>query len=188
MRLHSGRSIDQATDGFNSRTLGRVRLSSSHSMTTGVLFQFTHPWEGCDLGAPTYLPIHPCFNSRTLGRVRLGRTTLLRLRNGVSIHAPWEGCDELVRDICRAIDSFNSRTLGRVRHLASDVLPYMRDVSIHAPWEGCDHSEVVLFVAFAPVSIHAPWEGCDLYLPLRSPILCRFNSRTLGRVRHDLPF
>ena len=93
MRLHSGRSIDQATDGFNSRTLGRVRLSSSHSMTTGVLFQFTHPWEGCDLGAPTYLPIHPCFNSRTLGRVRRSAITHYLQCPHVSIPAPWEGCD-----------------------------------------------------------------------------------------------
>ena len=33
------------------------------------------------------------------------------------------------------------------------------------------------------VSIHAPWEGCDTDYPTRSPRLCCFNSRTLGRVR-----
>ena len=36
------------------------------------------------------------------------------------------------------------------------------------------------------VSIHAPWEGCDCRGMVHRPDEClRFNSRTLGRVRHD---
>ena len=60
----------------------------------------------------------------------------------------------------------------------------MRLVSIHAPWEGCD-GEVVIIIAESYVSIHAPWEGCDLRLRLLLPLLCGFNSRTLGRVRRE---
>ena len=55
---------------FNSRTLGRVRLSTSIFRTC--------------LGS---------FNSRTLGRVRLILTLELSGGEFVSIHAPWEGCD-----------------------------------------------------------------------------------------------
>ena len=58
-------------------------------------------------------------------------------------------------------------------------------VSIHAPWEGCDTTSPSPIEAVI-VSIHAPWEGCDLSRRL-SPLfgVSCFNSRTLGRVRHD---
>ena len=55
-------------------------------------------------------------------------------------------------------------------------------VSIHAPWDGCDFCTHA-FVLHLRVSIHAPWEGCDLIAPLHMFFACRFNSRTLGRVR-----
>ena len=86
--------------------------------------------------------------------------------------------------------------------------PRGREVSIHAPWEGCDYL-LPSFHILSAVSIHAPWEGCDVHKPLRTlsgklfqfthpgkgatsgdplPRLPRnrFNSRTLGRVRHKL--
>ena len=102
--------------GFNSRTLGRVRLAVGGGEAVTHLVSIHAPWEGCDLMSATFSVkyslfqfTHPgkgatgltcnvvgdslCFNSRTLGRVRRG--------------APRQ-----VRDTYRG---FNSRTLGRVR-------------------------------------------------------------------------
>ena len=56
--------------GFNSRTLGRVRLSYNPDVLLLAVVSIHAPWEGCDV------------RSRTIKLVRL-----------VSIHAPWEGCD-----------------------------------------------------------------------------------------------
>ncbi len=79
--------------GFNSRTLGRVRLLAVTFSTFACIVSIHAPWEGCDCCAIVSIVIIRCFNSRTLGRVRLecSRSTLTALR--VSIHAPWEGCD-----------------------------------------------------------------------------------------------
>ena len=79
--------------GFNSRTLGRVRLANPFLHTQLPEFQFTHPGKGATLISSSGTPsrefqfTHPgkgatawsarskhrlsCFNSRTLGRVRL---------------------------------------------------------------------------------------------------------------------
>ena len=167
--------------GFNSRTLGRVRLKHGDF----IVFILR-------------------FNSRTLGRVRHRPRDHRRVTNQVSIHAPWEGCDvALLRHVTPA-SGFNSRTLGRVRHSdcvrsrrrswfqfthpgkgatllrsfplrlsmfqfthpgkgATDkerILNRLQRVSIHAPWEGCDYLRQYL-IATILVSIHAPWEGCD---------------------------
>ena len=100
---------------FNSRTLGRVRLSVSEMMMRASSFQFTHPGKGATRPRLFGRGRHPCFNSRTLGRVRLSNHGSAR-RYSVSIHAPWEGCD------LRWSRSFLNIGL----------------VSIHAPWEGCD--------------------------------------------------
>ena len=80
---------------FNSRTLGRVRLSAPELFYFDIQFQFTHPEKGATVSGikdPIQLS---GFNSRTLGRVRLVREIAQRLNVLVSIHAPWEGCDSL---------------------------------------------------------------------------------------------
>ena len=100
---------------FNSRTLGRVRLSTRSLRAMFAIVSIHAPWEGCDSefifvwlrtfwfqfthpgkGATKYLTSDhrgsSRFNSRTLGRVRLHIIQML------------------IFYIC-----FNSRTLGRVR-------------------------------------------------------------------------
>ena len=72
MRLHSGRSIDQATDGFNSHTPGKGATDRSPAHVRDEAFQFTHPGKGA-----------------TDGQQSKGKA------HRVSIHAPWEGCDLL---------------------------------------------------------------------------------------------
>ena len=62
--------------GFNSRTLGRVRLTV------------------CTAPSP-----QTCFNSRTLGRVRRNQYVYPHGIDQVSIHAPWEGCDDILLEI-----------------------------------------------------------------------------------------
>ena len=84
-------SIKELT-GFNSRTLGRVRLGLKTKEVVVEEFQFTHPGKGAT-----------CFR------------TLNELFKGVSIHAPWEGCDIAGRAELYVLERFNSRTLGRVR-------------------------------------------------------------------------
>ena len=58
------------SQGFNSRTLGRVRHPPGAIVSSVGVFQFTHPGKG----ATTYVSI-------------------LISWDYVSIHAPWEGCD-----------------------------------------------------------------------------------------------
>ena len=121
---------------FNSRTLGRVRLSTSIFRT--CLGSFNSRTLGrVRLSVTGGITKHNSFNSRTLGRVRLSVT------GGITKH-----------------NSFNSRTLGRVRLILTLELSGGEFVSIHAPWEGCDVSKQVV-TEMTRVSIHAPWEGCD---------------------------
>ena len=99
---------------FNSRTLGRVRLSTSIFRT--CLGSFNSRTLGrVRLSVTGGITKHNSFNSRTLGRVRLILTLELSGGEFVSIHAPWEGCD-----------------------VSKQVVTEMTRVSIHAPWEGCD--------------------------------------------------
>ena len=58
--------------GFNSRTLGRVRLGVVMDAVYGGMFQFTHPGKGATAKSVDFVP-----------------------GAEVSIHAPWEGCDSL---------------------------------------------------------------------------------------------
>ena len=79
---------------FNSRTLGRVRQLQELIQDWEFKFQFTHPGKGA---TPWLFRTKICkcsFNSRTLGRVRHSRRVRFSWVIGVSIHAPWEGCDE----------------------------------------------------------------------------------------------
>ena len=125
------------------------------------MFQFTHPGKGA-----TSIP---AFTFKMLF---------------VSIHAPWEGCDQKYQSVTTNHRGFNSRTLGRVRPSLGKISKLCLTVSIHAPWEGCDKHHVLGALVNHHVSIHAPWEGCDVSLPTERIAFPRFNSRTLGRVRH----
>ena len=193
---------------FNSRTLGRVRHALQRDLTELLLVSIHAPWEGCD--SPTRSDIawrYSGFNSRTLGRVRPVLGVVVGLSHNVSIHAPWEGCDLPVNGNYPTEEavSIHAPWEGCDR-LDGESLVHI-NVSIHAPWEGCDGMVTVRPWRYSTVSIHAPWEGCDME---RSPYtsykilfqfthpgkgathLCtqpldeqyRFNSRTLGRVRH----
>ena len=102
--------------GFNSRTLGRVRLLVPSRVKTLITFQFTHPGKGATAAvfkgcARVIVSIHAPWEGCDFSVLS---TRIRRIR--VSIHAPWEGCDA---------------------HYGVDV-PRGRGVSIHAPWEGCD--------------------------------------------------
>ena len=104
------------------------------------------------------------FNSRTLGRVRQRGTEDCSTSPVVSIHAPWEGCDSRASDVSQ--------------------LPY--SVSIHAPWEGCDTDLFIPDALDYEFQFTHPGKGATVAFYLRSHSFPRFNSRTLGRVRHDL--
>ena len=144
---------------FNSRTLGRVRLSIPYPSISSKRVSIHAPWEGCDSSVKfTSLSIL-CFNSRTLGRVRqkggasgytnvkfqfthpgkgaTGRTTLLRLRNGFQFTHPGKGAtySKLSDD---RIKKFQFTHPGKGATVGRTTLCARIWVSIHAPWEGCD--------------------------------------------------
>ena len=80
--------------GFNSRTLGRVRLDVSYDLTISVRVSIHAPWEGCDpegVGNTARLPsvsIHAPWEGCDIRQLRQQIANI-----NVSIHAPWEGCD-----------------------------------------------------------------------------------------------
>ena len=57
-------------EGFNSRTLGRVRPVGRHRLPHTLVVSIHAPWEGCDLLLASWMKSSSSFNSRTLGRVR----------------------------------------------------------------------------------------------------------------------
>ena len=122
---------------FNSRTLGRVRLTIIITVTVMAQFQFTHPGKGAT-------------------RSIVGATR----RRRVSIHAPWEGCDGLYINSTKRPTRFNSRTLGRVR--LSSFIPQCQWGAFQFTHPGKGATDpYTLFETLYDVSIHAPWEGCD---------------------------
>ena len=122
---------------FNSRTLGRVRLTIIITVTVMAQFQFTHPGKGAT-------------------RSIVGATR----RRRVSIHAPWEGCDGLDINSTKRPTRFNSRTLGRVR--LSSFIPQCQWGAFQFTHPGKGATDpYTLFETLYDVSIHAPWEGCD---------------------------
>ena len=99
---------------FNSRTLGRVRLScNSCQIEPSVWFQFTHPGKGATKEG-----------------------VFLDLCKLVSIHAPWEGCDCRSGQDSRRYSCFNSRTLGRVRLSHSCRTPHSLMFQFTHPGKG----------------------------------------------------
>ena len=143
--------------------------------------------------------------------MRLGLCYCPQFCTGVSIHAPWEGCDTLIFKDLQNEYTFQFTHPGKGATPLTEADVVLDDVSIHAPWEGCD-GRISKRQALPVVSIHAPWEGCDIEetqglnsLPVRFQFthpgkgatdhhnviscgLIRFNSRTLGRVRHPPPY
>ena len=168
---------------FNSRTLGRVRLSTFALRPSFGVFQFTHPGKGATPYGKRTTRSSACFNSRTLGRVRLCLLKPDALGLHVSIHAPWEGCDFIVPPFSILDTRFNSRTLGRVRPTSCLSLSWVIMFQFTHPGKGATesalhqahekpfqfthpgkgatgyHNRIKLGVV---VSIHAPWEGCDM--------------------------
>ena len=196
--------------GFNSRTLGRVRLVSAPRNTLELLFQFTHPGKGATwftfrgvsiVAVSIHAPWEGCDQFKNF---------ICEDRLAVSIHAPWEGCDSVILTtesekkefqfthpgkgatttltICNSlICCFNSRTLGRVRRIREVLaIPDILFQFTH-PGKGATASASAKFFS-TWVSIHAPWEGCDLLVADKSNTFFRFNSRTLGRVRRSAPY
>ena len=124
-----------------------------------------------------------CFNSRTLGRVRHSyfkaiaqhiqfqfthpgkgatcKSTAPAFQHVVSIHAPWEGCDG-----------------GRRQRL------HQLQVSIHAPWGGCDANDIRHCLSILGFQFTHPGKGATDNRTRTVRGYRRFNSRTLGRVRH----
>ena len=102
--------------GFNSRTLGRVRLAVGGGEAVTHLVSIHAPWEGCDLMSATFSVKYSLFQFTHPGKGATGLT-----------------CNVVGDSLC-----FNSRTLGRVRQAYLRHRAFEPYVSIHAPWEGCD--------------------------------------------------
>ena len=146
--------------GFNSRTLGRVRLIPAVNDWLVVRVSIHAPWEGCDSSCDPQRQSYP-----------------------VSIHAPWEGCDfdnQFLRGFFLQFQ-FTHPGKGATPHTSTDIIRQV--VSIHAPWEGCDQALYRAGVRegrFNSRTLGRVRRECRCRPCLRS---CRFNSRTLGRVR-----
>ena len=189
---------------FNSRTLGRVRLSAPELFYFDIQFQFTHPGKGA---THEHTPPARCwqsFNSRTLGRVRRGRAgippapkmfqfthpgkgaTLLDSdylqSSPVSIHAPWEGCDGIASEALVDLVSFQFTHPGKGATDRDALINRLISVSIHAPWEGCDSADLTYRKAEDKFQFTHPGKGATVFRLPEVPT-SGFNSRTLGRVR-----
>ena len=103
----------------------------------------------------------------------------------VSIHAPWEGCDRGGAETFSHRESFNSRTLGRVRLRIKKTPTGSTEFQFTHPGKGATRTQPHIDIEVR-VSIHAPWEGCDSFgVGCSLTAIPSFNSRTLGRVRHN---
>ena len=108
--------------GFNSRTLGRVRQFFGKTYISINEFQFTHPGKGATVSVRLSSMLLQCFNSRTLGRVRQ-ITAIIRLTSG----------------------QFQFTHPGKGATTNTSLAPQTLRVSIHAPWEGCDLTSLKSF-------------------------------------------
>ena len=169
---------------FNSRTLGRVRLSTRSIRAAFAIVSIHAPWEGCDQVEDRGLGILGGFNSRTLGRVRLKATVYCIHNDTVSIHAPWEGCD--ARRVRRKSFSiaFQFTHPGKGATKRSTPIVGACEFQFTHPGKGATSLGTHLIRSQSTfqfthpgkgatkrqstdsrrlrVSIHAPWEGCDL--------------------------
>ena len=167
---------------FNSRTLGRVRLSSQEKDVSRRGFQFTHPGKGatpscrgdhCTIRVSIHAPWEGCDRSPPLRPPGASRFQFTHPGKGATRSAPYKSCYHY---------GFNSRTLGRVRHLVLLVHIKPQMFQFTHPGKGATRN-VGKGQEDQWVSIHAPWEGCDYDFAGGVPKKVRFNSRTLGRVR-----
>ena len=167
---------------FNSRTLGRVRLSWSITKHNGASVSIHAPWEGCDRYTTIFIVARIMFQFTHPGKGATNRTLPKEEVLRVSIHAPWEGCD-----------------------LTLTIITMAQNVSIHAPWEGCDKSTTISTVVrimfqfthpgkgatphrggqkkLSRFQFTHPGKGATRLTPTRYMLRLSFNSRTLGRVR-----
>ena len=171
---------------FNSRTLGRVRLTSVHHWELHSLVSIHAPWEGCDSEMSICDDQPPRFQFTHPGKGATFGILLSLPHDGVSIHAPWEGCDagrwatasrrpsfnsrtlgrvRLARGARTPTSTscFNSRTLGRVRHTRPRGFLGDMEFQFTHPGKGATTPQAPRAVR-TRVSIHAPWEGCDGWL------------------------
>ena len=147
--------------GFNSRTLGRVRLRVVEHELAEVSVSIHAPWEGCDKIGQKIETTKSSFNSRTLGRVRL----LKALDTGdiTSFNSRTLGRVRLKKMVRNGLyTGFNSRTLGRVRLWRSRAVDALYRFQFTHPGKGAT-STAQERGHLQDVSIHAPWEGCDRY-------------------------
>ena len=79
-------------EGFNSRTLGRVRHDKYYIGNSSFGFQFTHPGKGATAASP-YTISEEVFQFTHPGKGATPCTPQGNAHPAVSIHAPWEGCD-----------------------------------------------------------------------------------------------
>ena len=168
---------------FNSRTLGRVRLSNSIDMITDTRFQFTHPGKGATSTQHLIFNLLACFNSRTLGRVRLKVITEIYILPMFQFTHPGKGATYTRTTEDLSGIGFNSRTLGRVRRERSWICS-----AIPIRFNSRTLGRVRPYAQRASPSTAFCFNSRTLGRVRRISILvglshARFNSRTLGRVR-----
>ncbi len=149
--------------GFNSRTLGRVRLNSVDSTYRASSFNSRTLGRVRLLLTLTITTTMARFNSRTLGRVRLFASSPFPTSVLFQFTHPGKGATGVVTQV-------------------SDLTC----VSIHAPWEGCDISSFRLFARPLMFQFTHPGKGATSVIEVLRAMPGCFNSRTLGRVRHGL--
>ena len=170
--------------GFNSRTLGRVRLQQCALLRLCVGVSIHAPWEGCDeIPNEAIALLILEFQFTHPGKGATANVSHVNRDHIVSIHAPWEGCDFSGSLISSHVFGFNSRTLGRVRPPPLKApIDHLQFQFTHPGKGATNHPDVCFghlcsfnsrtlgrvrrrrFAVQRPrggVSIHAPWEGCD---------------------------
>ena len=110
-------AVPESLQCFNSRTLGRVRLTSARNRCESNVVSIHAPWEGCDYrfnpfrllayqfqfthpgkgatGNLKSIPEHIQFQFTHPGKGATRTQPHIDIEVRVSIHAPWEGCDDV---------------------------------------------------------------------------------------------
>ena len=204
MRHYTTRKTCQVC-GFQFTHPGKGATDESTRARSLVGFQFTHPgkgatsaarllhrlthvsihapWEGCDSLKGASSPRMSSFNSRTLGRVRRQGEAKCRLRLGFQFTHPGKGATAMTIPTIWHKPCFNSRTLGRVRPLGGCKSCVTMKFQFTHPGKGATSTlkkgiRLPLMFQFTH-----PGKGATAGQGRISLRPCRFNSRTLGRVR-----
>ena len=125
-----------------------------------------------------------CFNSRTLGRVRLYRQGALVELTEFQFTHPGKGATKRQPHLANSISEFQFTHPGKGATWRGFVVPLSHYVSIHAPWEGCDTSGMAWTDNRHMFQFTHPGKGATSSASSCDSTSPRFNSRTLGRVRH----